>query len=254
MKLSRWIPLASCDIELIFQEASIKNPNLYKLVCEAIALGHNSLNDIREYMEVQSTKVNVYLDNLRKQDLITRCVPVTKNATDRIGRYYLADNFMKFWFRFIYSHLSGWESKTYGCSQIQAEMPDYLDHILHKAVKDLLLHPQLGKLLLQKQLDVDFEDIGPWWDKKTGKSEVEFAVVGYNKNPAKPSLFVVCKHMENLDSKSVLTPFIPTIKSISKNPVILVVAPTFTVKQPKKMEHIPMFYVDFAALDGILKL
>ncbi|MBI4258190.1 MAG: ATP-binding protein, partial [Thaumarchaeota archaeon] len=75
------------------------NPATYKIILEAIARGKTKLNEIRDYARMPRTDLSPYLRNLVEVDMVRREVPITENMKSRFGRYYLNDNFLRFWFR-----------------------------------------------------------------------------------------------------------------------------------------------------------
>ena len=81
----------------------------YKLILEAIAHGKTKLGDIKDFIGVKRTDISPYLRNLIEVGMIKREIPITEKAKSRLGRYYISDNFLKFWFRFIYPNISAIE-------------------------------------------------------------------------------------------------------------------------------------------------
>jgi AAA+ ATPase superfamily predicted ATPase len=87
----------------------LREPQNYLAILLAIAAGHHRVTDIVSASGMVSTKhADPYLARLRELGFIRRELPATvpeaKRATSRLGRYILADNYLRFYFRFIWPH------------------------------------------------------------------------------------------------------------------------------------------------------
>ena len=84
----------------------------YFSLIRAIAAGNNKLSAISSSLEVKATSLSKYLKVLTDLDIIEREVPVTeeKPLTSKRGLYKIKDNYIKFWFTFIYPNMSYIES------------------------------------------------------------------------------------------------------------------------------------------------
>jgi len=63
----------------------------YKLILEAIATGHNTLGEIKDYARLRATDITPYLRNLAQADLIEKVKPVLGKGR---YRYRMADHFL----------------------------------------------------------------------------------------------------------------------------------------------------------------
>lgn len=63
-------------------------------------------------MEVKSTSLTKYLKTLMDLDILERRVPVTEENSEKSkrGLYKIKDNYLRFWFAFIYPNMSFIES------------------------------------------------------------------------------------------------------------------------------------------------
>lgn len=63
-------------------------------------------------MEVKSTNLTKYLKTLMDLDILERRVPVTEENSEKSkrGLYKIKDNYLRFWFAFIYPNMSFIES------------------------------------------------------------------------------------------------------------------------------------------------
>lgn len=63
-------------------------------------------------MKVKSTNLTKYLKTLMDLDILERRVPVTEENSEKSkrGLYKIKDNYLRFWFAFIYPNMSFIES------------------------------------------------------------------------------------------------------------------------------------------------
>ena len=90
----------------------LREPRTYASILQAIAGGMTRLNEISQRVGLNTTSVNKYLSVLRELGLIKRETPLTERAPQKSkkGIYKIADNCVKFWFRFMLPYRSLLES------------------------------------------------------------------------------------------------------------------------------------------------
>ncbi len=81
----------------------LREPRTYASILQAIAGGMTRLNEISQRVGLNTTSANKYVSVLRELGLVKRVVPLTERAPDRSkkGLYKIADNYVKFWYRFV---------------------------------------------------------------------------------------------------------------------------------------------------------
>jgi AAA+ ATPase superfamily predicted ATPase len=168
-----------------FEDAST-----YKLILEAIAFGKTKVNEIKDYIKVKRTDISPYLKNLLEVKMIKRIVPITESEKSRLGRYYLSDNFLRFWFRYIYPNLSSIEEGIFDASIIKKDYNTYLGEIFEEVCKQFLIK--------NREKIFTFIKIGKWWYK-----DREIDIVALNEQ-SKEILFCECKWKEEVDSEKIL--------------------------------------------------
>jgi uncharacterized protein len=166
-----------------FEDAST-----YKLILEAIANGKTKLGEIKDFIHVSRTDLSPYLKNLIEVDLIKREIPVTENTKSRNGRYYLKDNFLKFWFKYIYPNLSSIESKVFNVDLIKREYSEFLGGIFESVSKEYLIRSKI----------FEFNKIGRWWHK-----DKEIDILALDEKDKK-ILFCECKWKEKVNAEKIL--------------------------------------------------
>ncbi len=69
-------------------------------------MGNRKLSDIANNLGLKQTGLTKYLKVLMDLDLVEREVPITETAPEKSksGLYHIADNFIAFWFKFVYPY------------------------------------------------------------------------------------------------------------------------------------------------------
>ena len=146
----------------------------YFSIIKAIAAGNSKLSDIASVLEVKATSLSKYLKTLIDLDILERQVPVTEEKPEKSkrGLYKIKDNYLKFWFNFIYPYKSFIES---GHSEI----------VMNKIRKDLVnehvayvyedvCQEHMWKLNAEGAWPFMFMKLGKYWE---GKTEIDVAAI-----------------------------------------------------------------------------
>lgn len=88
--------------------ASLRELSVYETILANIAAGHDKLNDLYQTTGFSRAKISVYMKNLSAFDIIQKVVSFETGGWDNAkkGIYRIRDNYVNFWFHFIYPHLS----------------------------------------------------------------------------------------------------------------------------------------------------
>ena len=145
----------------------LRNPARYMSILEAIALGHTTPNEISGATGIDSGPLSKYLQTLRRLRLVDREVPVTASAKQsKRSRYRVADEFLRFWFRFVEPNRSSIEEAPGIVYEgtIEPELPDHVattfEDICKEAVWEAIRRGELGP----------YADVGRWW---YGEDEID---------------------------------------------------------------------------------
>ncbi len=146
----------------------------YFSIIKAIAAGNSKLSAISTVLEIKSTGLTKYLKTLIDLDILEREVLVTEENPEKSkkGLYRIKDNYIRFWFAFVYPNMSFIES---GNSRI----------VMNKIRKGLISgHTAFvyEDVCRERMWDLNAEDcwpfhfskIGRWWD---GKNEIDIAAI-----------------------------------------------------------------------------
>ena len=146
----------------------------YFSLIKAIAAGNSKLSAISKTLEIKATSLTKYLKTLIDLDILEREVPVTEDNPEKSkrGLYKIKDNYIRFWFAFIYPNMSFIES---GNSRI---VMDKIRKVLitnHTAfVYEDVCRERLWELNAEDYWPFHFAKIGRWWD---GQNEIDIAAV-----------------------------------------------------------------------------
>jgi AAA+ ATPase superfamily predicted ATPase len=162
----------------------LRNPARYLSILEAIATGHTTPNEISGATGIDVGPLSKYLQTLRRLRLVDREVPVTASAKQsKRSRYLVADEFLRFWFRFVEPNRSSIEEAPTTVYDGTIE-PNLFDHVAttfedvcQETVWEAIRRGDLGP----------YSEIGRWW---YGEDEID--IVGLAPD-ADRILFGECK-------------------------------------------------------------
>lgn len=84
----------------------------YFSIIRVIAAGNSKLSAMSAALEIKATSLTKYLKTLIDLDILEREVPVTEENPEKSkrGLYKIKDNYIRFWFAFVYPNMSFIES------------------------------------------------------------------------------------------------------------------------------------------------
>ena len=168
----------------------VKELGSYFSVIKAIASGNQKLSKISGLLELKQTGLTKYLKTLIDLDVIKREVPITEENPEKSkrGLYKIKDNFILFWFKFIYPNISFIEAgnKEIALNRIKANLTD--THISY-VYEDICIE-EMWKLNAMGKWNFNFDKVGRWWNNKNEIDIVAFESTGEN------IIFGECKYCE----------------------------------------------------------
>lgn len=136
----------------------LREPALYNSIITAIAGGASRVNEIVTKTGIESGPCTKYLKVLMELGIVKKETPIN----EKVGKktiYQLADNFFRFWYRFVPANISAIQSgrinRTYN-QVIKAQLSDYMGLVFEKMCRDYLLY-------YADELPFDPVEIGQWW-------------------------------------------------------------------------------------------
>ncbi len=170
----------------------------YFSIMKAIAAGSQKLGKIAGVLEVKQTGLSKYLKTLIDLDLLEREVPITEENPEKSkrGLYKIRDNFMLFWFRFIYPNMGLIES---GNSQVAMKRirANLVDNHISYIYEDVCIE-RMWQLAAAGQWDFVFDKVGRWWN---GNTEIDLVALD---SQGEDIVFGECKYWDGLVGLNVL--------------------------------------------------
>lgn len=128
----------------------------YTTYFSILSLIANSKTSRPEIESILETSVGPYLDKLETDfSLIKKIRPILAKPTGRTVKFEIVDNFLCFWFRFIFKNFSAVEigNFDYLIAQVQRDYPTFSGKILERY------------FLEQFRASSDFSEIGTYWER-----------------------------------------------------------------------------------------
>lgn len=136
----------------------------YFSILQVIAAGKTKRSEIDSTLHKD---MGTYLQNLEsKYELINRMKPLLAKQNGKVTAYEIRDNFLRFWFRFIYPYQSLIERNLFSLlrSNITQNYEGFTGRTLERYFQDKLMETEL------------FTQIGNWWDRK-GQNEIDLIAI-----------------------------------------------------------------------------
>ena len=88
----------------LFIKDEFRESGVYNTILKCLAEGMNKLNEIHEYTGYGRDKISVYLKNLIEREIVEKVFSYDfgVNENTRKGLYRIKDDFISFWYRFVY--------------------------------------------------------------------------------------------------------------------------------------------------------
>lgn len=166
------------QLEVIFRENSLfldEGKNIlieelgkeYTTYFSILALIASSKTSRREMESILQKDIGGYLELLEKQYAIIRKIrPIFAKEGSRTVKYEIIDNFLNFWFRFIYKYKSAVEIENFDYVKaiVRRDYPTYSGKFLEKLFIEKL---KLGK---------SYSQIGSYWERGN-RNEIDIVAV-----------------------------------------------------------------------------
>lgn len=152
----------------------LREPGVYNSIITAIAEGASKLNEISTKTGVETGPCTKYIKVLMDLGIIKRETPI-EERTGKKSIYLIADNFFRFWYRFVPRNISAITSGRVEYIYergIKKHFSDYMGLVFEKMCRDYLLY-------YAENLPIDLREIGQWWGTDDrNKKQVQIDIVG----------------------------------------------------------------------------
>lgn len=156
----------------------VQVPTNYFSIIKVIADGNHKLGMIAGILGLETSALTPYLKTLSELGFIEKQVPVTeKNAEKtRKGLYFISDNFLRFWFRYVYPYKGELELDNMQISLDELDK-DFKEKFVAFAYKDICKEI-FARLCSDKAIDFTPSKIGSYWlNDKSGNTQIDVMAV-----------------------------------------------------------------------------
>ncbi len=158
-------PLKDEVRDIIIEEFGKEHTTYYEII-SAISQGKCSMSEISEMTHVSASSLSAYFyDMIDILEIVEHRIPVTDDRKkSKRGRYFLKDNFFRFYGRFIYPMLSQYMAGNYVSltEKVLQEWQSYTGKIFEDTVRDLII----------EKISSDYPEIGSWWNRKGDEIDI----------------------------------------------------------------------------------
>ena len=156
----------------------VQVPTNYFSIIKVIADGNHKLGMIAGILGLETSALTPYLKTLSELGFIEKQVPVTeKNAEKtRKGLYFISDNFLRFWFRYVYPYKGELELDNMQISLDELDK-DFKEKFVAFAYEDICKEI-FARLCSDKAIDFTPSKIGSYWlNDKSGNTQIDVMAV-----------------------------------------------------------------------------
>ena len=183
----------------------VKDIGNYFSIIRAIAEGARKISEIAGKLSIKQTSTTFYLNTLQELDLIKREVPITENNFAKLkkGLYKINDNFISFWFKFVYPYKDFLEigNTAYVLDVIKTKfVQNHMSFVYEDICREKLFNEYKEKI----------NRIGKWWNKNN-----EIDIVGVSEHE-KFVVFAECKYKSSKVGMDVLNSLIDKSNKINE--------------------------------------
>lgn len=159
----------------------------YFSIIRAIAAGNTKLSAIAAVLEIKATGLSKYLSVLIDLDILERETPVTEENPEKSkkGLYKIRDNYLRFWFLFVYPNRSYIESDNSDLllDKIKREFAERQAAFVYEDI----CRNRIWALSAEGKWNFMLEKVGRWWNQH---EEIDIVALGEGKN----IIFGECKY------------------------------------------------------------
>ena len=152
----------------------LREPAVYNTIITAIAGGATRMNEIVTKTGVESGPCTKYMKVLMDLGIVKRETPITEKQGKKTI-YLLADNFFRFWYRFVPNNVAAIQSgrirNTY-TRAVKEQLSDYMGLVFEQMCREYLLY-------YAENLPIDLNNIGQWWGTDSKKrKQIQIDIIG----------------------------------------------------------------------------
>lgn len=169
-----------------------KEYGTYFSILELLSEGRTSRSEIESILEKD---IGGYLEKLvTEYNIVGKIKPIGAKPTGRIQKYFISDNFLKFWFRYVYKFRTAVENNNYEYIKMKLEetLSTYSGPILEKLYYEI--YRNSGK----------YTEVGKYWEKGN-RNEIDLVCINESEKTIRIGEIKLNKekiHLNRLKEKS----------------------------------------------------
>jgi AAA+ ATPase superfamily predicted ATPase len=170
----------------------------YYSLIKVIAAGNRKLSQIASALELKQSDISKYLNTLITLGILEREVPVTEENPEKSkrGLYRIKDNFLQFWFRFVFPRMGYIELGRSG-EVLEQIKQNFIDGHVSYVWEDIC-REKMWTLDFKKRWGFSINRCGRWWNKEAGIDIVAYDSSGLD------MIFGECKFSSRKTGAAVL--------------------------------------------------
>lgn len=156
----------------------VQVPTNYFSIIKVIADGNHKLGTIAGILGLETSALTPYLKTLSELGFTEKQVPVTEKNAERTrkGLYFISDNFLRFWFRYVYPYKGELELDNTQISLDELDK-DFKEKFVAFAYEDICKEI-FARLCSDKAIDFTPSKIGSYWlNDKSGNTQIDVMAV-----------------------------------------------------------------------------
>ena len=156
--------------EFLYEEAEfllreeLREPRNYAIILKAIAQEAQTYGEILNKTSIDKSMLSKYASVLEELGFIKRTHPIGITPKPRKSQYVIADNYLNFWFKYVFPNKTELESGNIKnvLNRIKQNYNTYLGHVFEQVATEFL-----NEMKTNQTLPFTYTSIGKWWFKNT---------------------------------------------------------------------------------------
>ena len=150
------------DYGFSYLKKDLNEIGTFASILYAISQGNHKIGDIANALKLKSTYLSRYIEKLQEMMIIRKELPLSKEQIfSKYGRYFINDNFLKFWFCYIYPNIGNLELKKH-----LPVLKELDDTIVQNILTPSYARFYKDRVIAEPEKFLGFvpNKIGSWWD------------------------------------------------------------------------------------------
>ena len=169
------------EVDNLLKE-ELKEPRIYSSILNAISNGKSSLNDIAQFVGIETSGASAYLAKLISLKLVSRTSPLGSSDKERNNIYLINDSFFMFYYRFISPMKSfiNADNPFPAMEKIRNGLSRYMGLVWERICIDWM-----HSLDAMQNSPFIYDEVGRWWGGSARtRKQVEIDVLAWNRESA----------------------------------------------------------------------